>query len=105
MTVLTEDIINELHLYGSKFHIDSVNRPANFKIISNKTTLTKLAHPNEEHHLEIPMIDVNADFDFENLTPDVAEETEEEHQLESNNNLSVSIPIILELNKAIVIGG
>jgi len=105
VAVLTEDSINESNLYGSKFRMDSVNRPANFKIISNKTTLTKLAHPNEEHHLEIPMIDVNADFDFENLTPDVAEETEEEHQLESNNNLSVSIPIILELNKAIVIGG
>ena len=47
------------------------------------------------------MIDVNADFDFENLTPDVAEETEEEHQLVFNDNLSVNIPIILEVNKAI----
>ena len=37
MAVLTEDIINESHLYGSKFRMDSVNRPANFKIISNKT--------------------------------------------------------------------
>ena len=47
------------------------------------------------------MIDVNADFDSENLTPDVAEGTQEEHQLESNDNVSVNIPIILELNKAI----
>ena len=37
VAVLTEDVINELHLYGSKFRMDSVNRPANFKIISNKT--------------------------------------------------------------------
>merc|ERR1712238_168412 len=41
VAVLTEDIIQESHLYGSKFRMDSVNRPANFKIISNKTTLTK----------------------------------------------------------------
>ena len=47
------------------------------------------------------MIDVNADFDSENLTPDVAVGTQEEHQLESNDNVSVNIPIILELNKAI----
>jgi len=37
VAVVTEDIINKLHLYGSKFRMDSVNRPANFKIISNKT--------------------------------------------------------------------
>ena len=37
VAVLTEDIVNESHLYGSKFRMDSVNRPANFKIISNKT--------------------------------------------------------------------
>ena len=37
VAVLTEDIINELHLYRSKVRMDSVNRPTNFKIISNKT--------------------------------------------------------------------
>ena len=37
VAVLTEDIFNELNLYGSKFRMDSVNRPANFKIISHKT--------------------------------------------------------------------
>ena len=37
VAVLTEDIIQESHLYGSKFRMDSVNRLANFKIISNKT--------------------------------------------------------------------
>ena len=37
VAVLTEDIVTESHLYGSKFRMDSVNRPANFKIISNKT--------------------------------------------------------------------
>ena len=50
------------------------------------------------------MIGVNYDFDSENLTPDLAEGTEEEHQLESIDNVSVNIPIILELNKAIVKG-
>ena len=66
--------------------------------------LTKSAHANEEHHLEIPMKDVNADFDSENLTPDHAENTEEEQQLDSNDNVSVNIPTILELKKAIVKG-
>ena len=50
------------------------------------------------------MIDVNDDYDSENLIPDLAEDTEEEHQLESIDNLSVNIPIILELNKAIIKG-
>ena len=37
VAVLTEDILNESQLYGSKFGMDSVNAPTNFKIISNKT--------------------------------------------------------------------
>ena len=37
VAVLTEDILNELQLYGSKFGMQSVNAPTNFKIISNKT--------------------------------------------------------------------
>ena len=37
VAVLTKDIITESHLYGSNFRMNSVNRPANFKIFSNKT--------------------------------------------------------------------
>ena len=37
VAVLTKDIIKESHVYGSNFRMNSVNRPANFKIFSNKT--------------------------------------------------------------------
>ena len=47
------------------------------------------------------MIDVNADFDSENLIPDHAEATEENQLLESNDNVSINIPTTLQFNKAI----
>ena len=47
------------------------------------------------------MIDINKDLDLENLTPDHDEANEEEQLLESNDNISVNIPTILQFNKAI----